>query len=264
MLSFKGVTKKFGDIVAVEDVTFDVDEGEFVFITGPSGAGKTTLLRMILREFKPDEGEIVIDGTDITKLKSKEVPKMRQHIGTVFQDFKVLPERTLRENVEIALAVISLDKKEWGQRVNRVLDLVELSERQHLFPSQLSGGELQRVSLARALVVNPKIILADEPTGNLDWETADNIMQLLGQINSEGKTVIMATHHQVIVDSMDNRVINIKQGRLTGQDNVLEKEEKGTDEQDKVQKEDKEKTNKKKNKSKKEKDNEAPDDKEEK
>lgn len=262
MLKFRNVTKKFGKIIAVQDVSFDVEEGEFVFVTGPSGAGKTTLLRMILREFKPDKGEIVIDGTDITELKSKEVPKLRQNIGTVFQDFKVLPEKTLRENVEIALAVIGLDKKEWDQRVDRVLDLVELTDREHLFPSQLSGGELQRVSLARALVVNPKIILADEPTGNLDWETAEKIMELLEKINSEGKTIIMATHHKVIVEGRDNRVIDIQKGKLSGEDNMLDKdvEKEESDKKDDDKSKEKEKKVKKDNKIKKDKDKKSESD----
>lgn len=243
MLSFKNVSKTFGSIVALEDVSFEVEDGEFIFITGPSGAGKTTLLRMILRELKPDEGEILIDDTDITKIKSKEIPKMRQKIGTVFQDFKVLSERTLRENVEIALSVIGLSKKEWNQRVDRVLELVDLTERQNLFPSQLSGGELQRVSLARALVVNPKIILADEPTGNLDWETADKIMDLLEKINSEGKTIIMATHHQMIIDKMGKRVIKLNKGKMASKDIVDDKSnEKVENKEEKKKKKERKKT----------------------
>jgi cell division transport system ATP-binding protein len=214
MLQIKSVTKKFGDITALEGVSFDVDEGDFVFITGPSGAGKTTIVRLILREFLPDSGEIILDNKDITKIKDKEVPKLRQKIGVVFQDFKLLDEKTLRENVEIALAVIGLSSTDWKARVNHVLDLVGLSDRSELFPSQLSGGELQRVSLARALVVNPKIIIADEPTGNLDWETADMIMQLFEKINEEGKTIIMATHHRLIVDKFGKHIVELNKGKL--------------------------------------------------
>jgi len=214
MLKVKNVTKSFGDIIAVSEVSFEVDEGEFVFITGPSGAGKTTLLRLILREFLPDSGEIWFEEKDITMLKSKEIPKLRQEIGVVFQDFKVLPEKTLRENVEVALAVLGIPYSEWKDRVDQVLDLVGLTERQSLFPSQLSGGELQRTSLARALVVNPKIILADEPTGNLDWETADAMMDLFQKINEKGKTIIMATHHKLIIDKMKKRKIELKKGKL--------------------------------------------------
>lgn len=214
ILQFKGVGKKFGSITALSDITFDINEGEFVFITGPSGAGKTTFLRMILRELVPDSGEILLEGKDITKLPKKKIPELRQKIGVIFQDFKVLPERTIRENIEVALAVVNLPQKEWRPRVEHVLKLVGLTDRSDLFPSQLSGGELQRASMARALVVNPKIILADEPTGNLDWDTADVIMELFEKINEEGKTILMATHNKLIIDRMKKRVIELRGGKL--------------------------------------------------
>lgn len=214
MLKVNNVSKSFGSIVALEDISFDIDPGEFVFLTGPSGSGKTTLLRLILRELLPDTGEIYLEDQDITQLRLREVPALRQQIGTVFQDFKILNERTVRENIEVALAVIGLDKSEWIDRVDHVANLVGLSNRVELFPSQLSGGELQRVSLARALVVNPKIILADEPTGNLDWETSERIMQLFEKINQEGKTILMATHNQNIIDTMKKRVIEVKHGKV--------------------------------------------------
>ncbi|MGB6882388.1 MAG: ATP-binding cassette domain-containing protein [Microgenomates group bacterium] len=226
MISLKNVTKDFGEIKAVDNVTFSVDKGEFVFITGPSGAGKTTVLRLILRDLLPDTGEVTFDGQNVVKLTDKEIPGLRQKIGVVFQDFKVLSERTLRENVEVALAVIGVPQEEWKARVDQVLKLVGLIERSELFPSQLSGGELQRVSLARALVVNPKVILADEPTGNLDWDTADELMDLLEKVNKEGKTVIMATHHRIIVDKhrfppdggkLKRKVIEMDKGRVVGQ-----------------------------------------------
>jgi cell division transport system ATP-binding protein len=214
MLNVKNVTKSFGKIKALDDISFDIAPGEFIFITGESGAGKTTLLRLILREFLPDAGEIFFEDEDITKLRSKDIPKLRQQIGVVFQDFKVLPERTLRENVAVALAVCGVSENEWNDRVELVLELVGLKDRLNLFPSQLSGGELQRAALARALVVNPKVVLADEPTGNLDWGTAESIMELFSKINSEGKTILMATHHQLIVDTMKKRVIEISKGKL--------------------------------------------------
>ncbi len=214
MISLKNVTKTFGKIKAVEDATFSVDKGEFVFITGPSGAGKTTLLRLILRDYLPDKGQILFEGKDITKLPKKLIPSLRQKIGMVFQDFKVLPERTVKENVEVALAVKGLPTKDWEARVRDVLKLVGLVERMTFFPSQLSGGELQRVSLARALVINPKVVLADEPTGNIDWETADELMELLGKINKEGKTIIMATHHRGIVGKLKKREIKIDKGKI--------------------------------------------------
>lgn len=214
MLEIRAVSKKFGNITALNDITFEIADGEFVFLCGPSGAGKTTLLKLILREILPSKGEILLDGKNITKLHKKEVPKLRQTIGVVFQDFKILPESTVRENVEIALAVIGLPKSDWKARVNHVLKLVGLSERSELFPNQLSGGELQRVSLARALVVNPKIVLADEPTGNLDMVTSEKLMELFNKIQEEGKTIIMATHNQLIVDKMKKRVIELDDGKI--------------------------------------------------
>ncbi len=216
MISLKDVTKTFGKIKAVEDATFSVDKGEFVFLTGPSGAGKTTILKLILREYLPDKGKILFDGKDIVRLPDKYIPSLRQQIGVVFQDYKVLPERTVYENVEVALAVKNTPLSEWRKRVRDVLDLVGLIERSNLFPSQLSGGELQRVSLARALVINPRIILADEPTGNLDWETADKLMDLFEKISKEGKTIIMATHHRGIVDKLKKREIKIDKGKIVG------------------------------------------------
>ena len=217
MLRLKNVTKTFGDITALEDVSFDVGDGEFVFICGPTGSGKTTLLRLILRDLLPDSGEIILFGEDVTSLPQKQIPEFRQKIGVVFQDFKVLAERTLRENVETALAVLKVPQKEWEERVGHVLKLVGLSSRDSLFPSQLSGGELQRASLARALVVNPEIILADEPTGNLDWGTAYELMNLFEKINQEGKAIIMATHHRLIIDKLGKRVIELKEGKVAGE-----------------------------------------------
>lgn len=226
MLSIKNVTKSFGDLVALDDISLDIDEGEFVFITGPSGSGKTTLVKLILRDILPDEGEIIFEDQNLIQLKRKQIPKIRQQIGVVFQDFKILPEKTLRENVELALAVVGLPSSEWKSRVKHVLGLVSLKDQKNLFPSQLSGGEIQRASLARALVVNPKMIIADEPTGNLDWDTADAIMQLFKKINEEGKTIIVATHHKLIVDKYANRVISIDKGKLTKDTGKKEKEKK--------------------------------------
>lgn len=214
MILLKNVTKTFGDTKALDDVSFEVEKGEFIFLTGPSGAGKTTIVRLILGEVTPDKGKIIFQGHDIAKLKRKEIPDLRQKIGVVFQDFKVLPERTVNENVEVALAVIGADQKEWKSRVKHVLKLVGLNKKGRLFPAQLSGGELQRVSLARALVVDPRLILADEPTGNLDWETADKLMELFEKINKEGKTVIVATHHRGIIDKLAKRVIELRDGKI--------------------------------------------------
>lgn len=227
MLEFKNVTKKYGSVTtALSDIDFKVEDGEFVFLRGPSGAGKTTLLRLILRELIPEQGEILLDGVDITKIRRKEIPALRQTIGSVFQDYKILSESTVRENIEIALEVINVPFSEWKDRVDHVLDLVELRGKSELFPSQLSGGELQRVSLARALVVNPKLILADEPTGNLDWETTEKLMDLFEKINSEGKTILMATHNRLIIDKMKKRVLEIRDGKIVNEDPSLDKKKK--------------------------------------
>jgi cell division transport system ATP-binding protein len=215
MIEFKSVAKKFGSVVALDKISFKVDDGEFVFLTGPSGAGKTTLLKLIMAEILADSGDVIVNNVDISKLKSKEIPKYRQGLGTVFQDFKILTERTVEENVEVALAVIGVPQKDWDERTRHVLKLVGLSRQSNLFPSQLSGGELQRVSLARALSVNPKIVLADEPTGNLDWETSDNLMKLLEKINQEGKTILMATHNLEIVKKYKMREIHIEAGKIS-------------------------------------------------
>lgn len=214
MIQFENVTKNFGSINALDNVTFNVKDGEFVFLTGPSGAGKTTILKLILREMLPDSGKVLFDDTDISMLSQKDVPALRQQMGIVFQDFKLIPERTVTENVEVALAVSDVPQEEWEKRVNHVLKLVGLTTRSKLFPSQLSGGELQRVSLARALVINPKIILADEPTGNLDWKTAEGIMELFEKVNKEGKTIIMATHHEGIIKHAKHRVIKLEDGKI--------------------------------------------------
>jgi cell division transport system ATP-binding protein len=214
IIKFDKVTKKFGSVTALDNVSFEVEHGEFVFITGPSGAGKTTILKLILGEISSDSGDIVVDGVNVKNLKEKDLPYFRQKIGIVFQDFKVLSERTVAENVEVALAVIGVPESEWAERVKHVLKLAGITQQAELFPSQLSGGELQRVSLARALSVNPKLLLADEPTGNLDWDTSDSMMQLFEKINKEGKTIIMATHNLEIIKKYKKREIHIVGGKL--------------------------------------------------
>jgi len=223
MLKINNLSKSFGKKKALDDINFVIEPGEFVFLIGESGAGKTTLLRLITRELLPDSGEILFEEKDITKLKRKEVPGLRQRIGVVFQDFKVLPERTLSENISVALAVCGVPQVEWHDRVGQVLELVNLKDRAKLFPSQLSGGELQRAALARALVINPEVILADEPTGNLDWDTAESIVDLFKTINSEGKTVIMATHNKIIVEKLKQRVIELSAGKLIKDTQVKQK-----------------------------------------
>lgn len=214
MLEFKNVTKRFGQIIALQDVSFQIEDGEFVLVIGPSGAGKTSILRLVMHEFAPTEGEIYLDDIAIHNLKRGQVPKLRQQVGAVFQDFKLLSTHTISENISLALAVKGVPQSEWNDRVTHVADLVGIGDRLDLFPSQLSGGELQRASIARALVINPKIIFADEPTGNLDWETAEGIMKLLAKINEEGKTVIVTTHNRDIIKEHKGRVLEVKNGAL--------------------------------------------------
>lgn len=223
-VEFKNVTKRFGSVLALDNVSFKIDDNEFVFITGPSGAGKTTLLKLILGEITADGGEVLVDNVNPKNIKSKDLPYFRQKIGIVFQDFKVLPERTVGENVEVALAVIGIPQGQWQERVKHVLKLVGLGRQINNFPSQLSGGELQRVSLARALSVNPQLILADEPTGNLDWETSDTIVKLFEKISKEGKTIIMATHNVEILKKYKRREIKLVNGRILHGDKMEKKE----------------------------------------
>lgn len=232
MLTFKNVSKSFGEVKALKNISFEVKKGDFVFLTGPSGAGKTTLLKLITREYFPDSGEISFDGVNTSNLDEQNIPLLRQRIGVVYQDMKILPERTVGENVSVALAVIDVPEDDWEGRVNQILKLVGLEHKSDVFPAQLSGGELQRVALARALVVNPKLILADEPTGNLDWETSEGIMELLEKINKEGKTIIMATHNKLIVEKMAKRVIEIKAGEIIKGGKVEKKEKPQTEEKD--------------------------------
>ncbi len=224
VIEFKDVTKKFGSVLALDKVSFKVGNDEFVFITGPSGSGRTTILKLILGEIVADGGEVLIDGVNVKNIKSKDLPFFRQKIGIVFQDFKVLPERTVGENVEVALAVIGIPQSQWPERVKHVLKLAGLNRQENHFPSQLSGGELQRVSLARALSVNPKLLLADEPTGNLDWENSDSIVKLFDRVNKEGKTVMMATHNVEILKKYKKREIRLQNGRVVNDDKQYRKD----------------------------------------
>lgn len=215
MVRFEKVTKKFGTIVALQDISFEVKEGEFVFITGPSGSGKTTLIRLLLRELTPDEGKISIEDRDISTLKSRDLPFYRRKIGVVFQDFKLIPDRTVYENVSLALEIAG-EVKDEDKKIKEALEEVGLLERASLFPRQLAGGELQRAVLARALVGGPKLILADEPTGNLDPATSRGIVELLDHAAHDGTTVLMATHNADIVNALKRRVIHLKKGKIVG------------------------------------------------
>ncbi len=208
MISAQKLTKKFGNILALDAVSFDIAPGEFVFLTGPSGSGKTTVLRLIMRDLKPDAGKLVLAGP-------AKIHEYRRTIGTVFQDFKLLPDRSVFENVALPLEVIGIKADDLQKSVKKALELVELTARTDLFPAQLSGGELQRVALARAIVARPKLILADEPTGNLDPKTARAIVNLLSTIHQELKTtVLMATHNADIVNHLARRVISLDAGKV--------------------------------------------------
>lgn len=212
----KDIWKTYNNgIKAINGIDIQIGKGEFVYIVGPSGAGKSTFMRMMYREEVPTSGTIIINGKDVGKMKNKHVPKLRREIGVVFQDFKLLPKLTVYENVAFALEVIEESKASTRKRVMEVLSLVNLKNKARFLPDELSGGEQQRVSIARAIVNNPSILLTDEPTGNLDPETAWGIMDLLDQINNRGTTVIMATHNKDIVNTFRKRVIAIDGGLVT-------------------------------------------------
>ncbi len=213
MITLRDVTKVYkGGIVALKDVSLDIGKGEFVFVVGPSGSGKSTLMKLLTREEYADDGDVYVAGRNLRLLKSWKVPLLRREIGHVFQDFKLLPNKTVFENVAFALEVIGKPRQIIYRRVPEVLDLVGLSDKMEALPHELSGGQQQRVSIARAFVNAPRILLADEPTGNLDPQTSVGIMKLLDRINRTGATVVMATHDQQIVDSMRRRVVELDNG----------------------------------------------------
>jgi cell division transport system ATP-binding protein len=215
MIRLREVTKVYeGGTVAVRDISLDIQKGEFVFLVGPSGSGKSTLVRLLLRQETVTRGTIWVAGKDITQLPAWKVPFLRRSVGTVFQDFKLLPNKTVGENVAFALEVLGRPRTVIGPQVDQVLELVGLSDKTERYPRQLSGGEQQRVSIARAFVNRPPILLADEPTGNLDPGTSVGIMRLLDRINRSGATIVMATHDHAIVDAMQRRVVQLDDGRI--------------------------------------------------
>jgi len=215
MIRTVNVNKTYrGGIPAVKNISIDILKGEFVFLVGPSGSGKSTLIRLMLREELPTSGEIYVAGKNINNLASWKVPMLRRNIGCVFQDFKLLPSKTVFENVAFALEVIGRNRDHIKKNVPEVLELVGLGDKVDRLPDQLSGGEQQRVSIARAFVNRPQILLADEPTGNLDPATSVDIMKLLDRINRTGTTVLMATHDHAIVDAMRRRVIELENGEV--------------------------------------------------
>lgn len=220
MIEFNRVTKTYdGDIHAVSDVTFGVNEGEFLFLIGPSGSGKTTLIKMLIRDETPTSGKVFFKDTDITRINRRKVYKLRREVGVIFQDFKLVMDKTAFENVAFAMEAAGKNNKEIKETVPYVLDIVGLSDRMSAFPKQLSGGEQQRVAIARAIANNPKILIADEPTGNLDPASSWDIVQILTKVNNWGTTVIMSTHGTDIVNALNKRVVQMDKGKVIRDDN---------------------------------------------
>lgn len=216
MIHLKNVTKIYKDnnVLALDKVSLDIKRGEFVFIVGTSGSGKSTLMKLLMHEEVATSGSVVVNGKDVTKIKPKEVPYLRRSLGVIFQDYRLLEDKTVYENVAFAMQVIEAPHKIMQRNVNAVLDIVGLRDKVKSFPAQLSGGEQQRVAIARAIVNDPHIVIADEPTGNLDPETSWDIMDIFQRINASGTTIVMATHDKTIVDQMQRRVIAIEGGRI--------------------------------------------------
>ena len=215
LIRFIDISKEYeNNVRALSNVNLDIQKGEFVFIVGSSGAGKSTLIKLLLKEEEPTEGRIILNDMDITKVKNRRIPYIRRNIGVVFQDFRLLQNKTVYENVAFAMEIIGAQPKEIRRKVPMALSMIDLSRKASDFPDQLSGGERQRVSIARAIVNSPPVLIADEPTGNLDPDTAWEIMKALNDINGRGTTVLMATHAKDIVNNMKKRVIEIHDGRL--------------------------------------------------
>jgi cell division transport system ATP-binding protein len=214
MIYFNNVTKKYKDNMSLEDVTFSIKQGEFVSIVGHSGAGKTTLTKLILAEEYPSDGTVFFESTDIHKLSNRELTNFRRKVGIVFQDFRLLPNRTAYENIAFAMEATGKDDKDIMEDVPHVLALVDLTNRAFHFPHQLSGGEKQRLAIARAIITQPDLIIADEPTGNLDPINASEVVNILKKINDLGTTVILTTHNKSIIDQIKKRVITLENGRI--------------------------------------------------
>lgn len=216
MIVMKDVYKKYPNgVMAANGINVEIGRGEFVYVVGPSGAGKSTFIKMMYREESPTKGDIIINGINLATLRSKRVPYLRRQIGVVFQDFKLLPKLNVYENVAFALEVIEESPKQIRKKVNDVLALVGLTQKARMFPNELSGGEQQRVSIARSIVNVPKVVIADEPTGNLDPDTSWEIMKIFEQINARGTTIVMATHNKEIVNTIRHRVIVVDGGMIT-------------------------------------------------
>lgn len=214
MIQFINVSKVYGGHEALSDVSVSIPDGDFVFLIGPSGAGKTTMLRLIIRDMVPTSGKVMVDNIEVPKLPRGKIHHLRRKVGMIFQDFKILPDRTIFENIALALEIAGKKTQEIKKEVHDAMSLVGLSDKGYKFPAQLSAGELQRTSIARAMVMGPKIILADEPTGNLDPENAWNVMKILQEINTLGTTVVMATHNVELVNLLKKRTITIEGGKI--------------------------------------------------
>ncbi len=215
MIEMQGVTKKYPNgVTALSGVDVTIKQGEFVYIVGPSGAGKSTFIKLIYREEKPSEGNVIVGGISIVALRERSIPTLRRQVGVVFQDFKLLPLLNVYENVAFALEVIEVEPAVIYKQVMEVLDLVGLKHKARMLPTELSGGEQQRIAIARSIVNNPKVVIADEPTGNLDPDTSWDIMRLFETINERGTTIVMATHNKEIVNTIRRRVIAIENGRI--------------------------------------------------
>ncbi len=215
MIHMTNVSKIYSNgSAALADVTVTIEKGDFVFVVGPSGAGKSTFIKVLFREEQPTNGQILVNGRNVAAIKPADVPYLRRSLGIVFQDFRLLPNKNVYENVAFAMEVIEAPRREVVKRVNYVLDLVGLRDKAKTLPTQLSGGEQQRVAIARAIVNNPVLVIADEPTGNLDPDTSWEIMQIFNRINKSGTTIVMVTHDKQMVDAMKKRVIAIEKGRI--------------------------------------------------
>jgi len=215
LINFYGISKVYDNgCVALSDVTVEIPKGDFVFVVGPSGAGKSTFIKLVFREELPSEGKLIVNGRNVGELQASEVPYLRRNLGIVFQDYRLLPNKTVYENVAFAMQVIEVSNREIKKRVSQVLDLVGLRHKEKCCPWELSGGEQQRIAIARAIVNNPAVVIADEPTGNLDPETSWEIMKIFSRINKGGTTVLMVTHDKTVVDAMKKRVIAIENGKI--------------------------------------------------
>ena len=214
MIQFSEVTKRYNGHDALSNVNLDIDDSEFVFLIGPSGAGKTTVLKLLIREELPTYGRIFLDNWELNSLPISHLPHLRRRVATIFQDFKLLPQKTVSENVSFPMEILNIPDQEIHRATTEMLEIVRLANKASHFPNQLSGGEIQRAAIARAMIMRPDVLLADEPTGNLDPQSAWEVMQLLGKLNKLGTTVLMATHNFDITSSLTHRKIEIKEGKI--------------------------------------------------